>query len=284
MKILMHLKRQVDQWAEVDGHRIRYWKNGNSSSTILLIHGMGCSCLEWSENIDALAEKSTVIAVDMVGFGKSDKPKGYDYSPANQAATLIKLLEHLRVQVVHLVGNSLGGRVAMEMASLLGERAKSLTLAASAGGAADAPRAMRLQTLPIIGKLLSKPDRVKHQTGWSSVFVDKSRLSQERIDEKFEDSMLPGAQASALATIRSMMNIRGFKRQDIKQLHRKIKVLEIPVMIIWGDSDPLLSVHHATTFHALLKDSVVHIFSQCGHAPQIEQAEKFNRLLIEFIS
>jgi pimeloyl-ACP methyl ester carboxylesterase len=279
----MQLKRQADKWAEVDGHRIRYWKKGDSSSTILLIHGMGCSCLEWSENIDALAEQSTVIAVDMVGFGKSDKPKGYDYSPGNQALTLIKLLGHLRVEDVHLVGNSLGGRVAIEMASKLGDRSKSLTLAASAGGAIDAPLAMRLQTLPIIGKLLTKPDRVKHQMGWSSVFVDKSRLSQERIDEKFQDSLLPGAQASALATVRSMIDLRGFKRKDIEQLHQKIKALESRVMIIWGDSDPLLPVHHAAAFQGLLKNSVVHIFKQCGHAPQIEQADKFNQLLMRFI-
>jgi pimeloyl-ACP methyl ester carboxylesterase len=280
----MQLKRQADQWTEVDGHRIRYWKKGNSSSTILLIHGMGCSCLEWSENIDFLADHSTVIAVDMVGFGKSDKPDGYDYSPVNQARTLIKLLGHLHVKEVHLVGNSLGGRVAIEMASILGNRAISLTLAASAGGAADAPHAMRLQTLPIIGKLLTKPDRIKHQVGWSSVFVDQSRLSQERIDEKFQDSLRPGAQASALATVRAMIDLRGFKRRDIEQLHQKIKALDAPVMIIWGDSDPLLPVHHVATFQGLLKNSEVHIFDQCGHAPQIEQADKFNQLLTQFIS
>jgi len=279
----MHLKRQADQWAVIDGHRIRYWKKGDSSSTILLIHGMGCSCLEWSENIDSLADHSTVIAVDMVGFGKSDKPDGYDYSPVNQARTLIKFLEHLHVEKVHLVGNSLGGRVAIEMASMLGDRARSLTLAASAGGAADAPHAMRWQTLPIIGKLLTKPDRIKHQVGWSSVFVDQSRLSQDRIDEKFQDSLLPGAQDSALATLRSMIDLRGFKRQDIEELHQKIKALEVRVMIIWGDSDPLLPVHHAATFQDLLKNSVVHIFEQCGHAPQIEQADRFNQLLVQFI-
>jgi pimeloyl-ACP methyl ester carboxylesterase len=280
----MDLKRQADQWAEVDGHRIRYWKKGHSSSTILLIHGMGCSCLEWSENIDSLANLSTVIAVDMVGFGKSEKPDGYDYSPVNQALTLIKLLGQLNVEEVHLVGNSLGGRVAIEMASILGDGAKSLTLVASAGGASDAPSIMRLQTLPIIGKLLTKPDRVKHQVGWSSVFVDKRQLSQERIDEKFEDSLLPGAQASALATVRSMIDLRGFKRRDIEQLHHKIRALNTRVMIVWGDSDPLLPVHHAATFHSLLKNSVVHIFKQCGHAPQIEQADKFNQLLVRFVS
>jgi len=280
----MHVNRQADQWAEVDGHRIRYWKKGNASSTILLIHGMGCSCLEWSENIDSLADHATVIAVDMLGFGKSDKPDRYDYSPVNQALTLIKLLKHLHVTAVHLVGNSLGGRVAMEMASILEDKAKSLTLVASAGGASDAPLAMRLQTLPFIGKMLTKPDSVKHQMGWSSVFVDKSRLSQERIDEKFQDSLLPGAQASALATIRSMIDLRGFKRRDIEQLHQKIKALDTRVMIIWGDSDPLLPVHHAETFQGLLKKSIVHIFEQCGHAPQIEQSDKFNQLLIRFIS
>lgn len=279
----MQLKRQADQWAEVDGHRVRYWKKGTSTTTVLLIHGMGCSSLEWSENIDFLAENATVIAVDMVGFGKSDKPTKYDYSPFNQAQTLIKLLRHLDVQDVHLVGNSLGGRVAIEMASELGHKAKSLTLVASAGGATDAPLVLRLQTLPIIGRLLSRPDRASNQMGWKSVFVDKSQLLQERIDEKFEDSLLPGAQDSAIATVRSMINLRGFKRKDIKRLHLKIRALDTRVMVIWGDSDPLLPVHHAAKFQALLKDAVVQIFEQCGHAPQIEYAEKFNRLLLQFI-
>ena len=80
-----------------------------------------------------------------------------------------------------------------------------------------------------------------------------------------------------------MIDLRGFKRKDIEKLHQKIKALESRVMIIWGDSDPLLPVHHAAAFEGLLKHSNVHIFKQCGHAPQIEQADKFNQLLMRFI-
>jgi pimeloyl-ACP methyl ester carboxylesterase len=279
----MTLRRQTDQWLQVDDNSIRYWKRGDASTAVLLIHGMGCSCLEWSENIEFLAENATVIAVDMLGFGQSDKPKKFDYSPRNQAITLIKFLQQLQINQVHLVGNSFGGRVALEMALELGEQAKSLTLVASGGGATDVPLGMRLLSLPIIGELLNKPNQARHQIGWESVFINKSKISQERIDEKYSDALLPGAQASTLATLRSMIDIHGFKKKDIAQLHQRIKELEIRTLIVWGDADPLLPVHHAQKFQALLQNSTQHIFKACGHAPQIEYPELFNQTLKEFM-
>jgi len=280
----MTLKRQTDQWADIDGNKLRFWMLGQAKNTIFLLHGMGCSCLEWSENIEKLSEQFTVIAVDMIGFGKSSKPVDYSYSPVNQAKTLIQLLNRLNIKEVHLVGNSFGGRVAIEMASLLGDRAHSLTLVASAGGGSDAPLPMRLLTLPVIGKFFNKLTIDSHTIGWKSIFVNKEKICQERIDEKFKDALLPGAQSSALATFKTMMDIRGFKRSDLKSLHRKLKELDLQTLIIWGDSDPLLPLNHAHRFQALIKNTRLDVFNQCGHAPQIEHPVKFNLALCEFTS
>lgn len=281
MNRIMAIKRQEDHWVVIEDIRIRYWKIGRANKVILLLHGMGCSALEWSENMIHLSNQFTVIAVDMVGFGKSDKPRNFEYSAQSQARIIQKLLMTLGIKNLSLVGNSFGGRVAIELSNLLGKSVQTLTLVASAGAGKDAPRTLRLQTLPVLGPWLCKPNFHNHQLGWRSVFVNQEKISDERIHEKFQDALEKNSQYASRATLQSMLNIFGFKALD--QFHKKVRAIKVPTLILWGDSDPMLPVSHAHHFKALIPQAKLIILEKCGHAPQIEHDETFNALLESFV-
>lgn len=261
----------------------RYLKQGNGPEAVLLLHGLGCSSLEWSENVEHLSKSLTVVVVDLIGFGASDKPADFDYSARGQARQLMALLDELGIDQFHVVGNSFGGKVAIEMADIAGERVQSLTLVASAGGGKEAPLPMRISTLPFVAKLLPKPSFPDFKKGWQAAFFDAQRLSEERIHRKYHDSMQPHAQRSHLLTVRSMMNLWGFKKSDLHAMASKVANIRCKTLIVWGCQDVLLPVSHAHVFQQRIQGAVLKLFEGCGHAPQIERAEEFNQLLEGFI-
>ena len=264
-------------------HTIRYVTAGTGQETLLLIHGLGCSSLEWSENIDALARSMTVIAVDLIGFGASDKPADFDYLARSQAQQLLVLLDELGVDRVHVAGNSLGGKIAIEMADLAAHRVVSLTLVAAAGAGKDAPLPMRLSTLPWASKFMPFPSFEAFRQGWQAAFHDPAKLSEERVRQKFADAQPPEAQRSHRLTLAGMINLWGFKSADLESLERKTRAIRCKTLIVWGRQDRFLPVEHAQIFQERMPHAALHIFDDCGHAPQIERPEEFNRLLETFI-
>jgi pimeloyl-ACP methyl ester carboxylesterase len=265
------------------GLTTRYVRAGSASPVVLLIHGMGCSSLEWSENIPHLSAQMTVIAVDLIGFGQSDKPIDFDYSPRSQAKQLMALMDELGIEAFHVVGNSFGGRVAIEMAAQMKDRVQSLTLVASAGGGLEAPRSLRIASIPLLGELLYKPTYANFKKGWQAAFFDPSKLTEDRVLKKYQDCIQPGARRGHLQTLRSMLNIWGFKRKDFKALDEKVKRLQCRTLIVAGAQDVFIPVAHAYHFKNRIAHATLVVYDQCGHAPQIEKSEAFNPLLEDFI-
>ena len=107
-----------DQFVEVQGVKTRFWKVGNEGSPIVLLAGIGCSVLEWRNNIDVLAASHRVYALDMLGDGKTGKPEGDHYSIGNLARFTLDFLSSQGEDRAHFIGNSLGGRIALECARL----------------------------------------------------------------------------------------------------------------------------------------------------------------------
>jgi 4,5:9,10-diseco-3-hydroxy-5,9,17-trioxoandrosta-1(10),2-diene-4-oate hydrolase len=263
---------------------IRYVRAGDAEDVVLLIHGLGCSSLEWSENIAFLARTRTVIAVDLIGFGASEKPADFDYLARSQAQQLLALLDELRIQRVHVAGNSFGGKVAIEMTDLAAHRIKSVTLVASAGAGREAPLPMRISTLPWAWKFLPAPTFSQFRQGWQGAFHDPEKLSEDRVRQKFEDAQPPEAQRSHRLTLAGQINFWGFKTADLESLERMTRAIRCKTLIVWGRQDRFLPVAHAQIFQERIPHAAVKIFEDCGHAPQIERSEEFNRLLEDFLS
>jgi pimeloyl-ACP methyl ester carboxylesterase len=276
--------RPPDQFTTVQGHRVRYWTQGESGPTVLLLHGISCSVLEWEHNIAALAQQHRVIAIDLLGCGLSDKPLDADYSMQAQARFVFACMDAMGLDRVHIVGNSMGGCIALECAAMHPERVQSLVLSAPAGIGKDTLFNFRLASVPFLGELLTKPSMFGLGMIWKLAFHDTSFVTRELVAEKVALAQLPNAQAVFLQTLRGFLNFGGFPEAPRRAYHARIQQVRCPSLVIWGRQDQFLPVTHVEVLKPLLANATYELVDQCGHVPMTEIAERFNRMTLDFLS
>jgi pimeloyl-ACP methyl ester carboxylesterase len=272
-----------DQFVDVRSLKTRYWKAGDEGSPIILLAGIGCSVLEWRHNIEALAASHRVYALDMLGGGQTDKPQGDHYSIGNLAGFTLDFLTTQGEQRAHFIGNSLGGRIALECARMAPDRVTSMVLVAPAGVGPDTHINMRLPTVPLMGELLTRPNRKGLRMLWNLAFHDPKFVTDAMIEDKYGLASLPGAQAAFLKTLRGFVGLGGFPRDQIEKLRAAMTSMTQPTLVVWGRQDRLLPVAHVKILEAALPSQRQIIFDGCGHAPMVEKADSFNKAVLEFL-
>jgi pimeloyl-ACP methyl ester carboxylesterase len=273
-----------DRYVDVEGVRTRYWQEGGSGTPVLLLHGLACSVLEWRHNLSALAAAHVVTAVDLPGHGLSGKPGQFDYDIPGLARFVLAFMDQLGLQRVHLVGNSLGGRLALECALLAPERLWSMTLLDPAG-VARRPTLLefRLATVPGLGELLTRPNPMGTRMLWRKAFAAPDRfVTDGLVEEKCRLASQPGAHAAFLRTLRSFVGLGGFEPSQVRSLQEAMPGLNTPALVIWGRQDRFVPCAHAEVLRECLPDVEVQIWDGCGHAPMIECAPAFHRELLSF--
>jgi pimeloyl-ACP methyl ester carboxylesterase len=268
---------------EVNGINISYIDEGSSGDALMLIHGLGCSALEWSENIRPLGSNIRVIAVDLVGFGDSDRSEQFEYTPSGQAAILKKFVEKLGVARLHLAGNSYGGLVAIEFARCYPEHACSLILVNSAGGDFSPPLPMRMASLPFVGEVLTRPTWESCKQGFQVAMHDPSKLDDARVDANFAYWSIKGTKQSFLRTVRGFVGLTGFSKTCLNNVSDFLKQTSLRTLIVWGRNDKLIPFECAQSFHALIANSQLDVFEDAGHAPMVEDPVKFNHAVTTFV-
>lgn len=272
-----------DRFVDVKGVRARYWKAGEGGSAVVLLAGIGCSVLEWQRNIDALARYHRVYALDMLGAGLSDKPDGDHYSLAKLARFTLDFLSTQGEQHAHVIGNSLGGRIALECARLAPDRVTSLVLVAPAGVGRETLINMRLATVPLLGEVLTRPSRVGLAMLWRAAVHDPALATPDMVEEKYALAAMPGAHKAFLRTLRGFLSFGGFPRDQLDALYLAMAAMTQPTLVIWGRDDKFLPARHAEILKARLANAKVVLFDQCGHMPQIEHPEAFNEAAVAFL-
>ena len=141
-----------DRYILIEGIRTRYWQEGTGGTPVLLLHGIACSVLEWRHNLSSLANTHRVFAFDMPGHGLTDKPADFPYDIPGLTRFIHGFMDALGLEKVHLAGNSLGGRLALECARVVPQRLLSMLLLDPAG-IAEKPTLLefRLATVPGFG-------------------------------------------------------------------------------------------------------------------------------------
>jgi pimeloyl-ACP methyl ester carboxylesterase len=272
-----------DRFIQVDGVRTRYWQAGAAGTPVLLLAGIGCSVLEWSRNIAALASRHRVYAIDMLGGGLTGKPQDRAYSIPELARFTLAFMPAVGEERAHLIGNSLGGRIALECARLAPERVLSMVLAAPAGVGRQTHINMRLATVPFLGELLTRPSRMGLKMLWRDAFFDRSFVTAELVETKYALASAPGAQKAFLKTLRGFLSPGGFPRDQLEALHAAMRDMKMPALVIWGRQDKFLPPVQADILKAHLPDCEVRLFANCGHAPQVEHAGAFNSTVLAFL-
>jgi 4,5:9,10-diseco-3-hydroxy-5,9,17-trioxoandrosta-1(10),2-diene-4-oate hydrolase len=279
---LEELKTQVEEgYVEVMDARIRYLHSGEGE-TVLLLHGLGAFAESWLYNIPALARRFSVYAPDLIGFGRSDKPRiGYTMERFNRF--LLEFLDVLGLDKVSLIGNSLGGGIAIHFALNHPERVERLVLVDAALIGRDVSWGLRVLSIPLLGRLLiGKGSKEDLRRALEGSFYNREFLTDDWLDEAYWISRLPGVKHPFLSVIRNGVTLSGIKRRYV--LMGRLHELPMPVLIIWGRQDRIIPVRYAYAAYHRIRNARLIVFEKCGHVPQIERYTEFNDAILGFLS
>jgi pimeloyl-ACP methyl ester carboxylesterase len=274
------------QFRTIHGYK-RAYRIAGSGPAILLIHGIGDNSTTWNAIQAKLAQRFTVIAPDLLGHGRSDKPRA-DYSVAAYANGMRDLLSVLEIERVTVVGHSLGGGVGMQFAYQFPHLVERLILIGAGGVTKDVNVALRLASLPMgsealallrlplvlpalqtAGRILGKALGTK---GLGNDVANVLRI--------LDDLPEPTASSAFTRTLRAVVDWRG---QIVTMLDRCYLTQAIPVLIVWGTRDVVVPVRHAWMAHSAMPGSRLEIFEGSGHFPFHDDPARFIDVVQRFI-
>ncbi len=272
------------QTVTIHGHKRAFVRVGRGPAVVLL-HGVGHNHRTWLPVLRPLSRHFTVIAPDLLGHGESDAPRA-DYSIGGYANGLRDLLALNGISSATIVGNSLGGGIAMQFAYQFPQRTERMVLVGSGGLGRTVNPLLRGMTMPG-GSLALKaatlpPVRVPavaalrklHTTGLPGT-VDFQGISE--VYDALGDT---GRRRAFHHVLQAAVDWRG---QVITMLDRAYLAESLPSLVIWGEQDSVIPVKHAYAAHAVLPGSQLEIIAHAGHFPQEDAPEEFASALIDFV-
>ena len=272
--------REHSCFVEVDGIRVHYQEAGDKTNPVLvLIHGFASSTLVWSKVFLSLAEAGFhVIAVDLLGFGYSGKPRNGEYTIAGQARLLLGLLDHLGIKRATLVGSSYGGAVAATCALDHSQRVEKLVLVGTVNN--NRPlryKLMRIFGSPVFGDVVSplligsrrllrkRMKRVYDRHAWV--------LDERRVDARHFPLRASSTQRAIIRTVRGW---------DAERISRDAHLIRQPTLLIWGENDLEIPLADGERLHEEISGSRFVVFLNCGHLPHEEYPEAFTKVVTDF--
>lgn len=285
----------ISAWVEMLGGEITYFDAGGirtrclhagSGEPLILLHGMGGHAEAYIKNIIPLSTRFHVYAIDMVGHGYTDKP-AINYAVPDFANHVLKFLKAVGAEKAHIQGESLGGWVAAWLAMEHPENVRSLILNTSAGlQLTEQPPEAEAQAVERLRKLskeaASEPTResVRRRLEW--LFLDpKTNVTDELVEIRYRIYRQPETQR-AMQTIVEQMT--GGGRKPYMLTRERLCRIKAPTMIVWTRHNPTTPWQVGQLAHEIIGGSRFHVMEDCGHWPQWEQAEEFNRLMLDFLS
>ncbi|SCL23911.1 Pimeloyl-ACP methyl ester carboxylesterase [Micromonospora pallida] len=268
-------------WLTVNGRRVRYRVDGDGPP-VLLLHGLGRSLEDWTEQHDLLRDRFRVYSLDLPGSGRS-APLDVPHTLPALADAVARFCDEVGITApAHVAGNSLGGAVAMQLAVRHPARVASLVLVNSAGFGREVTPALRILAIRPLARILLRPSRFAARRTTRSVFHDPALVTEARIAHALALAREPHAARVMLETLRDLGGLRGVHPQWRTALLDAVAALPVPVLVTWGDHDLILPASHLAAARTRLPHARTHLFAGCGHLPQVEHAEKFSQLVTDF--
>jgi pimeloyl-ACP methyl ester carboxylesterase len=266
------------------GHRVSYRRAG-WGPVIVLIHGITGSSGTWEHVIEPLSEDYTVVAPDLLGHGESAKPRG-DYSLGAYASGIRDLLAALGHDSATIVGHSLGGGVAMQMAYQFPERCERLVLVSSGGLGREVNIMLRAAVLPgseLVLPLLASQGIVNWTNAIAGFFGRlgvRPGADMEEIWRGFSSLSDAEARAAFVHTLRTILDPGG---QRVSATDRLYLAKEMPSLIVWGDRDPIIPFVHGVRAADMMPGSRLVRFPNAGHFPHRDDPRRFVDELLDFV-
>ena len=240
-----------------------------SGEPVLLMHGLGGSIESWSNNIEGLAKGMRVIAVDLPGFGLSDKPK-MNYTIRFYTKFVVQFLKQLRLKQVSIVGSSLGGQVAAEVAISRPALVKKLVLISPAGALPPT-----FKGTPALWKYVQVVNAKSVQQVKQSLFaVDNKPADDSYARLVYEKISMPGAKEAFMSALAGSAKA--------PRLNSRLNKIKAPTLLLWGKEDYMIPVKFVEPFVGM-KNCRVIMLEHCGHRPHFERPELFNKIVADFL-
>ena len=268
------------RFIDVDGVRVHYQEAGEEHApALVLIHGFASSTLVWSKVFLKLAAAGyRVIALDMLGYGYSAKPRNGEYTIAGQARILTRLLDCLGIPGAIFIGSSYGGAVAATCALDHPNRVEKLILVGTVNN--NRPLAftlMRVFGSPLFGDVVSplligsrrllrrRMKRVYDRHAWV--------MDERRVDARHLPLRAAGTQRAIIRTVRGW---------NAERISRDAHLITQPTLLIWGENDREIPLADGERLHDEIPGSRLMVFLECGHLPHEEYPEAFTNVVIDF--
>jgi pimeloyl-ACP methyl ester carboxylesterase len=269
----------------VHGREIAYRLDGHGP-LVVLVHGMAGSGATWDAVIPTLAEHFTVLAPDLPGHGASAKPVDGDYSLGAFASILRDLMVTFGFEHGTIVGQSLGGGVAMQFAYQFPARCERLVLVGSGGLGREVSPLLRALAFPGVEFVYPVIFSSVLRDAGRGVFAGLRKIGLrpsayvDQIWQSYESLTDPETRVAFARTLRSVVDVTG---QVVSAHDRLPLAADIPTLIVWGADDAIIPVRHAADAQATLPNCRVAIFERVGHFPHCEDPQRFVRVLTEFV-
>jgi pimeloyl-ACP methyl ester carboxylesterase len=264
------------------GVRINYYEAGQGPP-IILLHGFGASAYSWRFLGPALAADHRVFTLDLKGYGLSAKPEDGKYAISDQADMVAEFIRTRDLRDLVVIGHSMGGGVTLMTYFKVAEdnpgRIKRLVLIDSAGYPQKMPWFIWLAKAPLLGSvggMLVSPRFAAAQV-LRKCYYSKDKITDKQIDTYAYYGSLPGAREAVVATAQQIVP------EDIEAVITRYQTIKVPVLIIWGADDEVVSVDVGRKFKRDIPDSQLVILPQCGHIPQEEEPGVTTRTVAAFL-
>lgn len=259
-----------EKYTKIDGQKIFFITAGEESKTpLLIIHGLGMSSGFWINNVDILAGKRRVIAIDLPGFGHSDKNKK-NYSVKNYAVFINKFLAQQKISKVMLLGHSIGGAVSILYTIQYPEQVEKLILVDSEGVKnVKNDSFLKVVKIPIIGDILfiMRDRDMIRKSLQTDIFYNPHFVT-----ELFVQEVNHGSRDAFLSLLRNSIDLTD-----------ELNKIQCQTLLIWGENDKLYPVDNAHVFNEKIKNTYLIVFSESGTCSNIEKFDAFNEAVIKFM-
>jgi len=278
-------------YVRLDGLDVHHVYGGHGSPSVVFVHGLGSAgYLEWRYTLPALARAHRVFAPDLPGFGRSEKPAG-GYGIPLFARVIDEYIRTRRLKPV-LVGTSMGGRVALDVALRSPELVRKLVLVNSLGVVRPAVHPFYpLLLVPRVGEgMLGLIREALHRLSPAQVrryarrFMGVSGDVERVLDDVYlsglrEMHATDGFPRAYVSTVRALARPEAYRATP---LMARLAECGLPVLLIWGAKDRLLPLARARAALEALPGARMEVIEDAGHTPQVERPEEFNRVLEDF--
>jgi pimeloyl-ACP methyl ester carboxylesterase len=266
------------EWETPQGNwQVHYTEQGKGSKHLLLIHGFRAHTFTWRHLIDPLVQAGYhVWTIDLIGYGLSDKPINASYDADFFIHQLKSFMEAKNISSAHLIGNSMGGGLALKLTLDHPKCVQSLTLINALGYPLDLPFHFYLtRHLGPLWQPFLSPTVIR--LGLQQIVFDPKMVSEDQVIAYSFPYQLPGGTQASLATLKQ------FDEQKLIDLSQRYPSLNHPLLIIWGDQDKLIPITHYEKFIKEFPHADRLLIPNCGHIPQEEKPNLVSQEILKFL-